>query len=283
MKNQEQNWDVILTSNKSFFDLQIKQIWIYRDLLMLFVKRDIISFYKQTIFGPLWYFIQPIFTTIIFTFVFGSLANLSTDGIPQPLFYLAGITAWNYFSDCLIKTSTTFKDNAGIFGKVYFPRVITPLSIILSNLLRFGIQMLLFIGMLIYYAQNGYDIQISLQVILFPLFVIFMAMQGLGFGMLITAMTTKYRDLAHLVAFGVQLMMYTTTVVYPLSSLSGKLYFVVSLNPMTFIIEGIKACILGTGQITYSSFFYSLSVSFIIFLIGLLTFNKVEKSFVDTI
>ena len=283
MKNQKQNWDVILTSNKSFFDLKIKQIWLYRDLLMLFVKRDIISFYKQTIFGPLWYFIQPIFTTIIFTFVFGSLANLSTDGIPQPLFYLAGITAWNYFSDCLIKTSTTFKDNAGIFGKVYFPRVITPLSIILSNLLRFGIQMLLFIGMLMYYAYNGYDIQISWQIILFPFFVIFMAMQGMGFGMLITAMTTKYRDLAHLVAFGVQLMMYTTTVVYPLSSLSGKLYFLVSLNPMTFIIEGIKACTLGTGQITLASFFYSFVVSLVVFLIGILAFNRVEKSFVDTI
>ncbi len=283
MKTQEQNWDVILTSNKSFFDLQLKQIWLYRDLLMLFVKRDIISLYKQTIFGPLWYFIQPIFTTVIFTFVFGSLANLSTDGIPQPLFYLAGITAWNYFADCLVKTSTTFRDNAGIFGKVYFPRVITPLSIIISNLLRFGIQMLLFVGMLIYYVYNGYDIQISWQIILFPLFVIFMAMQGLGFGMLITAMTTKYRDLAHLVAFGVQLMMYTTTVVYPLSSLSGKLYLIVSLNPMTFIIEGIKACTLGTGQITFSSFFYSLSISFVIFLIGLLTFNRVEKSFVDTI
>jgi lipopolysaccharide transport system permease protein len=283
VKTQEQNWDVILTSNKSFFDLQLKQIWLYRDLLMLFVKRDIISLYKQTIFGPLWYFIQPIFTTVIFTFVFGSLANLSTDGIPQPLFYLAGITAWNYFADCLVKTSTTFRDNAGIFGKVYFPRVITPLSIIISNLLRFGIQMLLFVGMLIYYVYNGYDIQISWQIILFPLFVIFMAMQGLGFGMLITAMTTKYRDLAHLVAFGVQLMMYTTTVVYPLSSLSGKLYLIVSLNPMTFIIEGIKACTLGTGQITFSSFFYSLSISFVIFLIGLLTFNRVEKSFVDTI
>jgi len=283
VKTQEQKWDVILTSNKSFFDLQLNQIWLYRDLLMLFVKRDIISFYKQTIFGPLWYFIQPIFTTVIFTFVFGSLANLPTDGIPQPLFYLLGITAWNYFADCLVKTSTTFRDNAGIFGKVYFPRVITPLSITLSNLLRFGIQMLLFVGMLIYYVYNGYEIQTTWQILLFPFFVIFMAMQGLGFGMLITAMTTKYRDLAHLVTFGVQLMMYTTTVVYPLSSLSGKLYFIVSLNPMTFIIEGIKACILGTGQITLSSFFYSFSTSFIIFLVGLLTFNKVEKSFVDTI
>ncbi len=283
MKTQEQNWDVILTSNKSFFDLQIKQIWVYRDLLMLFVKRDIIAAYKQTIFGPLWFFIQPIFTTVIFTFIFGTLAKLPTGGVPQPLFYLAGITAWNYFADCLIKTSTTFRDNAGVFGKVYFPRVITPLSIVISNLIRFGIQMLLFVGFFIYYVFNGYNFQISWEIILFPIFVIFMAMQGLGFGMLVTAMTTKYRDLAHLVGFGVQLMMYTTTVIYPLDSLSGKLYWVVSLNPMTFIIEGIKTCILGTGQITFYSFIYSLSVTFVIFLIGLLTFNKVEKSFVDTI
>lgn len=283
MKTQEQNWDVILTSNKSFFDLQIKQIWVYRDLLMLFVKRDIIAAYKQTIFGPLWYFIQPIFTTVIFTFIFGTLAKLPTGGAPQPLFYLAGVTAWNYFADCLIKTSTTFRDNASVFGKVYFPRVITPLSIVISNLIRFGIQMLLFIGVLIYYVFNGYNFQISWQIILFPLFVLFMAMQGLGFGMLVTAMTTKYRDLAHLVGFGVQLMMYTTTVIYPLDSLSGKLYWVVSLNPMTYIIEGIKTCTLGIGQITFFSFSYSLSVSVVIFLIGLLTFNKVEKSFVDTI
>jgi lipopolysaccharide transport system permease protein len=283
VKTQEQNWDVILTSNKSFFDLQIKQIWVYRDLLMLFVKRDIIAAYKQTIFGPLWFFIQPIFTTVIFTFIFGTLAKLPTGGVPQPLFYLAGITAWNYFADCLIKTSTTFRDNAGVFGKVYFPRVITPLSIVISNLIRFGIQMLLFVGFFIYYVFNGYNFQISWEIILFPIFVIFMAMQGLGFGMLVTAMTTKYRDLAHLVGFGVQLMMYTTTVIYPLDSLSGKLYWVVSLNPMTFIIEGIKTCILGTGQITFYSFIYSLFVTFVIFLIGLLTFNKVEKSFVDTI
>lgn len=283
MKAQEENWDVVLTSNKFLFDLQIKQIWVYRDLLLLFVRRDIIAAYKQTIFGPLWYFIQPIFTTVIFTFIFGTLAKLPTGGAPQPLFYLAGVTAWNYFADCLIKTSTTFRDNAGVFGKVYFPRVITPLSIVISNLIRFGIQMLLFVGVLIYYIFNGYNFQISWEVTLFPIFVIFMAMQGLGIGMLVTAMTTKYRDLAHLVGFGVQLMMYTTTVIYPLDSLSGKLYWVVSLNPMTFIIEGIKTCILGTGQITFFSFIYSLSITFVIFLIGLLTFNKVEKSFVDTI
>ena len=283
MQNIEQDWDIILTSKKSWFDLQLKQIWLYRDLLLLFVKRDIISFYKQTMFGPLWYFIQPIMTTIVFTFVFGKLANLPTDGIPQPLFYLAGITSWNYFSDCLLKTSTTFRDNAGIFGKVYFPRVIIPLSIVISNLLRFCIQMLLFIGMIIYYVYQGYSIQMNWHILLFPFFVILMAMQGLGLGMIITAMTTKYRDLVFLINFGIQLMMYTTTVIYPLSSLKGTLYWIVALNPMTFIIEGIKLSTLGTGIITFNSFFYVTIISIIIFSIGYLTFNKVEKTFVDTI
>jgi lipopolysaccharide transport system permease protein len=283
MNHKEQNWDIIVSSRKSWFDLQLNEIWRYRDLLMLFVKRDIISFYKQTIFGPLWYFIQPIFTTIVFTFVFGKLANLSTDGIPQPLFYLAGITSWNYFSDCLLKTSTTFRDNAGVFGKVYFPRVIIPLSIVMSNLLRFCIQLLLFLGMMIYYSSHGYDIQISWQILLFPIFVLLMAMQGLGFGMIITAMTTKYRDLVFLVNFGIQLMMYTTTVIYPLSSLKGKLYWIVALNPMTFIIEGIKSTTLGTGIITLNSLSYVTVMSVIIFSLGYLIFNKVEKTFIDTI
>jgi lipopolysaccharide transport system permease protein len=283
MHNIEQEWDLILTSKKPWFDLQLKQIWRYRDLLMLFVKRDVVSFYKQTIFGPLWYFIQPIFTTIVYTFVFGKLANLPTDGIPQPLFYLAGITSWNYFADCLTKTSTTFRDNAAVFGKVYFPRVITPLSIVISNLLRFSIQMLLFLGMSLYYYYHGFHFQLNWQIFLFPLFVLLMAMQGLGFGMIITAMTTKYRDLSYLVTFGIQLMMYATTVIYPLSSLKGNIYWIVALNPMTFIIEGVKASLLGAGIITVNTFFYVLIFSIIILSVGYLTFNKVEKTFVDTI
>lgn len=283
MNNTEQEWDIIITSKKSWFDLQLNQIWSYRDLLMLFVKRDIISFYKQTVFGPLWYFIQPVFTTIVFTFVFGKLANLSTDGLPEPLFYLAGITSWNYFSDCLLKTSTTFRDNAGVFGKVYFPRVIIPLSIVLSNLLRFCIQLMLFFGMIIYYSYNGFEFNLTWQILLFPIFVLLMAMQGLGFGMIITAMTTKYRDLIFLVNFGIQLMMYTTTVIYPLSSLNGKLFWIVALNPMTFIIEGIKSSTLGIGMITLNSFSYVTIMSIFIFSLGYLIFNKVEKTFVDTI
>lgn len=277
------HWDVILSSKKAWFDLHLEQIWRYRDLLMLFVRRDIVSFYKQTIFGPLWYFIQPVFTTIVFTFVFGNLANLSTDGLPQPLFYMAGIMAWNYFADCLTKTSTIFKDNAAIFGKVYFPRIISPLSIVISNLLRFGIQMLLFIGMILYYLFQGIEFNVGLEILLFPVFVLFMAMQGLGLGMIITSLTTKYKDLSIILPFGIQLLMYATTVAYPLSSVTGKMFWLVALNPMTFVIEGIKQSTLGAGMITLNTFAYSFTVSTIIVCLGVLIFNKVERNFIDTI
>lgn len=282
-KTSTESWDLVITPEKRWFDLQINQVWRYRDLLMLFVRRDVVAFYKQTVLGPLWYFIQPIATTIVFTFVFGNLAGLSTDGLPQPLFYLAGITAWSYFSDCLTKTSTVFRDNQSIFGKVYFPRVISPLSIVISNLLRFGIQLILFAGMVLYFVIGGVSFAVGWELLLFPVFVLFMAMQGLGLGMMITALTTKYRDLSYLVTFGVQLMMYTTTVIYPLSSLAGKMYWVVALNPMTFIIEGIKKSTVGVGVLTPETFIYTTVVSFIILIAGYLIFNKVEKSFVDTI
>lgn len=283
IQSEDNDWDVVLTSKKAWFELHLDQIWRYRDLLMLFVRRDIVSFYKQTIFGPLWYFIQPIFTTIVFTFVFGNLAKLSTDGLPQPLFYMAGIMSWNYFADCLTKTSTIFKDNAAIFGKVYFPRIISPLSIIISNLLRFAIQMLLYIGMIVYYIFQGVEFSIGLEILLFPVFILFMAMQGLGLGMMITSMTTKYKDLSIVLPFGVQLLMYATTVIYPLSSLSGDMYWIVALNPMTFVIEGIKQSTLGAGVITVNTFAYTFFVSTFILFLGVLIFNKVEKNFIDTI
>ncbi len=281
--SQSEQWDLIITPQKRWFDIQFRQLWTYRDLLMLFVKRDVISFYKQTIFGPLWYFIQPIATTIVFVFVFGNLAGLSTDGLPQPLFYLAGITAWNYFAECLKKTSTVFRDNQHIFGKVYFPRIISPVSIIVSNLLKFGIQLFLLVAMIIYYLIMGVGISVGWEILLFPVFVLFMAMQGLGLGMIITALTTKYRDLSYLIEFGVQLMMYATTVVYPLSSLSGKMYWVVALNPMTFVIEGVKVSTLGEGILTLNTMIYVTSVTFLIFAAGVIIYNRVEKNFVDTI
>lgn len=214
MNNQQHDWSI--EPQSSLFDLKLKDTWAYRDLLWLLVRRDFVSFYKQTILGPLWFFIQPLLTTIIFTFVFGNLAGISTDGLPQPLFYMAGITAWNYFSECLTKTSTVFKDNANIFGKVYFPRLIMPLSIVMSNLVRFGVQFLLFLMVMgYYYFIAKEDFSITWAISLFPLVVILMALLGLGLGMLISAMTTKYRDLAFLVTFGVQLLMYATTVIYP--------------------------------------------------------------------
>ena len=285
MKKTEESahWDLILTPRKKWFNLELGAVWRYRDLLMLLVRRDIVAFYKQTIFGPIWYFIQPVFTTIIFTFVFGNLAKLSTDGLPKPLFYLAGITAWNYFADCLIKTSTVFKDNQLIFGKVYFPRIVSPLSIVVSNLLRFAIQLILLAGLIIYFLIQGIVFPTGWELLLFPLFVLFMAMQGLGLGMMVTAMTNKYRDLSILVPFGVQLMMYATTVIYPLSSLSGKMYWVVALNPMTYVIEGVKACMLGVGVLTLETFTYSFFVSAFILSIGYIIFNKAEKSFIDTV
>ena len=233
LEEDTEKWDLVIEGRSSLFDLKLQEIWSYRDLLLMFVRRDFVSFYKQTILGPLWFFIQPLFTTVIFTFVFGTLAALSTDGLPQPLFYLAGITAWNYFADCITKTSTVFKDNANIFGKVYFPRLIMPLSIVASNLVRFGVQMLLFVGVMIYFAAVGGDSHITAAILLFPILVLMMAFLGLGIGLIITAMTTKYRDLSFLVSFGVQLLMYMTTVIYPLSAAPERDKRLIELNPMT--------------------------------------------------
>jgi lipopolysaccharide transport system permease protein len=284
MNNTEvEDWDLIIEPQNSLLDLKLKQVWRYRDLLFLFVRRDIVSFYKQTLLGPLWFFIQPIFTTLVFIYVFGQLAGISTDSLPQPLFYLAGITAWNYFADCLNKTSTVFRDNIHIFGKVYFPRIIMPLSIIISNLMKFTIQMLLFFVVYFYYFFSGGIGFFDEKILLFPIFVAFMGMQGLGLGMIVSALTTKYRDLIFLLTFGVQLLMYTTTVIYPLSSLSGTMYNVVALNPMTYIIEGIRASLLNTGILDTSTFLFSGGTSVIILFLGIFIFNSVEKTFVDTI
>ena len=276
-------WDLTIEGSSSLFDINFTDIWRYRDLLVMFVKRDFVSFYKQTILGPLWFFIQPLFTTIVFTFVFGRLAGISTDGLPQPLFYLAGITAWNYFADCLTKTSTVFKDNANIFGKVYFPRLIMPLSIVASNLVRFGVQMILFIGMMAYYALQGAAFAPTWALLLFPVWVLMMALLGLGLGLIITAMTTKYRDLAFLITFGAQLMMYFTTVIYPLSAAPEKYKKFLELNPMTGIIEAFRYSFLGKGEFSAWSVGYSALITVIVLFIGIVIFNKTERSFVDTV
>lgn len=276
-------WDLVIEPQTSLFELNLKDVWRYRDLLWLLVKRDFVSFYKQTILGPLWFFIQPLFTTIIFTFIFGNLAGLSTDGLPQPLFYMAGITAWNYFADCLTKTSTVFRDNANIFGKVYFPRLIMPLSIVVSNLVRFGVQMLLFFMMMAYYAYTGGSFAPNAYVLLFPILVLQMALLGLGLGLVITALTTKYRDLAFLISFGVQLMMYATTVIYPLSAAPANYKWLIELNPMTGIIEAFRFGFLGQGELAFSSCGYSVAFTLVALVLGVIIFNKTEKTFVDTV
>lgn len=282
-KIQSEDWNLIIKGHTSLFDVKFKDLWHYRDLLFLFVKRDFISFYKQTVLGPLWFFIQPLFTTLVFTFVFGNLAKISTDGLPQQLFYLSGITAWNYFSDCLTKTSTVFRDNATIFGKVYFPRLIMPLSIVVSNLVRFVVQLMLLVIMMVYFAIQGADFHVTYVILFFPLLVVLMALLGLGMGLIITAMTTKYRDLTFLVTFGVQLLMYGTTVIYPLSAAPEKYKFIIELNPMTGIIEAFRYAFLGKGEFTTWSICYSVIVTLIVLFLGIIIFNKTEKNFVDTI
>lgn len=284
MDKTQETWEIAPSNN--LLDLKLREVWAYRDLLVLLVRRDFVSFYKQTILGPLWFFIQPLFTTIIFTFVFGNLAGISTDGLPKPLFYMAGITAWNYFADCLTKTSSVFKDNAAIFGKVYFPRLIMPLSIVVSNLVRFGVQLLLFFLFMAYYAFNGAHFEPNWVILLFPIVVILMALLGLGLGMIISAMTTKYRDLSFLISFGVQLLMYATTVIYPLSAAIEKYpkySWLIEFNPMTSLIETFRYGFLGNGAFSWTYLGYTSVLTFIILLIGIIIFNKVEKNFVDTV
>jgi lipopolysaccharide transport system permease protein len=282
----DEKWDIELTPHSSLLDLKLNEVWHYRDLLLLLVRRDFVSFYKQTILGPLWFFIQPLFTTLIYSFVFGSLADISADHLPKPLFYLAGITSWNYFADCLTKTSTVFTTNAGLFGKVYFPRLIVPLSIVVSNLIRFAVQMALFFLMMGIYIVNGADVHPNAYLLLFPFLLLLMAMLGLGLGMVISAMTTKYRDLSFLITFGVQLMMYLTTVIYPLSTVKEKYpkyKWLVEYNPMTPIIEAFRYGFLGKGSFNMVSLGVTTAITTIILVAGIITFNRVERTFIDTV
>jgi len=277
-------WDLIIEPHTSVFHLSYRDLWRYRDLLFLLVKRDFISFYKQTILGPLWFFLQPLFTTLIYVIIFSRLAGISTDGLPPPLFYMVSIVAWNYFAECLTKTSTVFRDNASMFGKVYFPRLIMPLSIILSNLVRFGVQFALLVLILLYYIIfTAYEPGINVYILFFPVAVIMMAALGLASGLLISAMTTRYRDLSFLVTFGVQLMMYATPVIYPLNTVSDKYKWLVSINPMTAIFEAMRYGLLGRGIFDWTLIAYSAGVTIILLVAGILVFNKVEKNFVDTV
>lgn len=285
--NDNDTWLYEISSERKAFDLNLKEVWRYRDLLLLFVKRDITTVYKQTILGPLWYFIQPLFTSIIFTLVFNNLGAISTGNIPPFLFNLAGITAWNYFTACFTGTSNTFRSNAGIFGKVYFPRVIMPISITISNLMKFGIQLLIFIVFYFYYFFQGFALSPNLHLLLFPVYILMMALLGLGLGMTISSMTTKYRDLNVLVGFAVSLLMYVSAVPYPLSEARKKLpgfaADFVAYNPLTQIIEGFRYMLLDTGSFSWLGFSYTLIFSIMMFVIGLVIFNRTEKNFIDTV
>jgi len=280
---QDENWDLVITPKGKWYDLRLNEILRYKDLLLLFVRRDFVSLYKQTILGPLWFFIQPIFTALTFTIVFGNLAKISTDGVPQILFYLCGVTLWNYFSDTLTKTSETFTANANIFGKVYFPRIIVPLSVVVSNLIKLGVQFLLFIVIWVYYLIKGEDIHPNAALLLVPFLIILMGFLGLAFGIIISSMTTKYRDLKFLVVFGVQLMMYASPIVYPLSSVPQKYKWLIVANPVTSIIETFKYAFLGVGEFRWAYLAYSTIFTVILFLTGLIIFHRVEKSFMDTV
>lgn len=285
MAEMEQGWTTEIRPKDKLLSVDFKEIWQYRDLMMLFVKRNIITQYKQTILGPLWYVIQPMMTTVMYMVVFGGIAKISTDGLPQPLFYLAGISFWQYFADCLTKTSNTFVNNAGIFGKVYFPRLVTPLSDVISNLVRFGIQFALFLIVYLYYfIFTDANIQPNLYALLFPILVVMLAGLALGFGILFSSMTTKYRDLQLLLSFFVSLWMYATPVIYPLSTITNDtLRMVMQLNPLTGIVEFFKYGMLGVGNHEWWMLGYSFGFMVVLLAIGVVVFNKVQKSFMDTV
>lgn len=281
----EQGWTTEIRPKDKLLSVDFKEIWQYRDLMMLFVKRNIITQYKQTILGPLWFVIQPMMTTVMYMVVFGGIAKISTDGLPQPLFYLAGISFWQYFADCLTKTSNTFVNNAGIFGKVYFPRLVTPLSDVISNLVRFGIQFGLFLIVYLYYVIfTDAVIQPNLYALMFPVLVAMLAGLALGFGILFSSMTTKYRDLQLLLSFFVSLWMYATPVIYPLSTITNeKLCLVMQLNPLTGIVEFFKYGMLGVGNHDWWMLGYSFGFMVVLLAVGIVVFNKVQKSFMDTV
>jgi lipopolysaccharide transport system permease protein len=284
--NNEEEWTEIIEPKTSLFDLKLREVWRYRDLLMLMVKRDFIATYKQTILGPVWFFLQPVFTTLTFTIIFGRVAGLSTNGLPMLLFYIAGITLWNYFAECLNRTATVFKDNAQIFGKVYFPRLVLPLSIIISNLVKLGIQFLIFLGFWAFYLLTTSKVHPNVYILLMPVLVAIMGGLGLGLGMIISALTTKYRDLIFLLTFGVQLLMYATPVIYSLADpkIAGSSFaWLLHLNPMAPIVETFRYGFLGKGYFSWTFLGYSFIFMVVSLLAGTIIFNKVEKTFMDTV
>ena len=280
---ENDSWDLIITPRKKWWDLQLRDVWHYRDLIILFVRRDFVSRYKQTILGPLWFIIQPLFTSLIYTVIFGQIAKLPTDGLPQMLFYMSGTVMWHYFSGCLNGTSTTFTSNAGIFGKVYFPRLVTPISIVISNLISFAIQLVFFLGFFLYFYLRGSLVFFTAWALTLPLLILLMAGLGLGFGIIISSLTTKYRDLSYLVGFGVGLWMYATPVIYPVSTIPERWRWIADINPISPIIETFRAGFLGAGAASWMGLVYSFVFMLVVLLIGVVIFNRVEKTFIDTV
>ena len=281
----KENYDLVIRPKRHAFDINFKEIWQYRDLLYMFVKRDVITVYKQTVLGPIWFIIQPIMTTAIYLLVFGNIAKISTDGVPGTLFYLSGVTLWNYFQESFNTTAKTFKENANIFGKVYFPRLIMPLSKVTSGLIKFGIQFTFFILVLAWYLiQKDVSVQPNMHILLLPLLVLLMAMFGLGSGLIFTSMTTKYRDLTFFLQFGVQLLMYATPVIYPLSTIDeGKLKMLILANPITPLMETFKFAFLGAGHFSWMSLGYSVVFATLLLAGGIVVFHKTERNFIDTV
>lgn len=276
-------WTKEIRPQRNLLDINLKELWRYRDLYHMYVKRDIITVYKQTVLGPLWFVIQPVLTTIMFMFVFGNLAGISTDGMPQPLFYMAGILLWTYFSNCFNACSNVFAANASVFGKVYFPRLVVPLSTITSNLVKLGIQLLLFIAIYIYFAVKGAPVQVNVTVLLFPFLVFLIAFHALSWGLVVSSLTTKYRDLRQLVSFGVQLLMYATPVIYPMSTTSGKIRAILELNPLTPIFEAFKYSCMGCGSLSWGGLLYSTTFMFVMLFLSVIIFNRTERNFMDTV
>ena len=276
-------WSTIITPHRGWLEVRWRELWQYRDLIYLFVRRDFVGTYKQTVLGPIWFFLQPIFTTIVFTVVFGKIAKISTDALPPPLFYLSGIVMWQYFADCLNKTSSTFTSNAGIFGKVYFPRLDVPISTVITSLITFAIQFVLFLSLLAFFKIQGAPVYPNYRIIILPFLLLMMASLGLGVGCLVSSLTTRYRDLAVAVGFGVQLWMYASAVVYPLSEIPAEWRWLLVLNPMVPIIESFRFAFLGSGVVEIWQIAMGAGVCLLVLLGGILTFNHVEKTFSDTV
>ncbi|MCL5990891.1 MAG: ABC transporter permease [Bacteroidetes bacterium] len=277
------NWTTVIKPVNSWFNINLREVWQYRDLIRLFFHRDFIVFYKQTILGPLWFLIQPLLTTVVYTIIFGKIANLPTDGIPHILFYMSGAVIWNYFSLCLTNTSNTFSQNSAIFGKVYFPRLVMPITSVITNLVTFFIQLLLLLAFWFYYYFYGSGIHINNMLFMFPLLIVQMALLGLGTGVLISSLTIKYRDLSFVVGFGVQLWMYSTPIVYPLSMIPEKWQWLSIINPMTMVVETFRLGFLGSGSFDLMRYLLSITMTVLIFFVGVMLFSRVEKSFIDKI